>query len=108
MPVRVTLTALAAADIDSAVNYYRTEAGPEVALGFVEALEDTADHLSRHPFSGSLRFSYELDIPRLRCRSVQRLPYLIFYVTGQDSIDIWRVLHARRDIPASLASDPPE
>ena len=108
MPAEVALRALATADIDSAVIYYRTEAGPAVALDFVEALEAAIDHLSQHPRVGSLRFAYELDIPGLRCWSLQRFPYLVFYLTAHDDrVDVWRVLHARRDIPASLATDPP-
>ena len=106
VPAEVALRALAAADIDSAVIYYRTEAGPAVALDFVEALEAATDHLS-HPRAGSLRFAYELDIPGLRCWSLRRFPYLVFYLTAHDDrVDVWRVLHARRDIPASLATDP--
>ena len=107
VPAEVALRAFAAADIDSAVIYYRTEAGPAVALDFVEALEAAIGHFSRHPLAGSLRFAYELDIPGLRCWSLRRFPYLVFYLTAHDDrVDIWRVLHARRDIPASLATDP--
>jgi len=32
-----------------------------------------------------------------------RYPYLVFYVEHADHIDVWRVLDARRDIPAWLA-----
>ena len=107
VPAEVALRAPAAADIDSAVIYYRTEAGPAVALDFVEALEAAIGHLGRHPRAGSLRFAYELGIPGLRCWSLQRFPYLVFYLTAHDDrVDVWRVLHARRDIPASLATDP--
>lgn len=42
------------------------------------------------------------------CRSrTARFPYLVFYVPDDETLDIWRVLHARRDIPAFLAADPP-
>jgi len=29
-----------------------------------------------------------------------RYPYLVFYVEHADHIDVWRVLHGQRDIPA--------
>jgi toxin ParE1/3/4 len=29
-------------------------------------------------------------------------PYLIFYIDRDDHVDVWRVLHAQRDIPARL------
>jgi toxin ParE1/3/4 len=33
---------------------------------------------------------------------VRRFPYLIFYLETEDRVDVWRPLHNRRDIPASL------
>jgi toxin ParE1/3/4 len=103
--VHVGLSALAAGDIDSALSYYRTEAGRRTALEFVDALENAIENLRRHPLIGSLRCAYELEIPNLRSWPLQRFPYLIFYVPDDDRIDIWRVLHARRDIPAYLTPD---
>lgn len=34
-------------------------------------------------------------------------PYLVFYVAGDDHVDVWRVLHAERDIPEWLGSAGP-
>jgi toxin ParE1/3/4 len=104
--LQVSLRAVAADDIEAAINYYRAEAGPETALAFVDSLETAIDHLSRHPFTGSLRFAFELEIPQLRSWCLQRFPYLVFYVAGDDLIDIWRVLHAHRDVPAHLSEEP--
>lgn len=33
-------------------------------------------------------------------------PDLLFYVPADDHLDIWRGLHAHRDIPAHLVADP--
>jgi toxin ParE1/3/4 len=33
---------------------------------------------------------------------------VIFYVEREDHIDVWRVLHGRRDIPALLEDPDPE
>ena len=63
------------------------------------------NHLRHYPNSGSLRFAFELEIPGLRSWSLQGFPYLIFYVPQDDRIDIWRVLHARRDIPTHLTAE---
>ena len=103
--MQVGLRALAAADIEAAVDHYREEAGPQTALDFVDALEAAITHLRHYPNSGSLRFAFELEIPGLPSWSLQRFPYLIFYVPQDDRIDIWRVLHARRDIPAHLTTE---
>ena len=105
--MQVDVRAFAAADIEAAVDHYRGVAGSRTALDFVDALEAAIDHLRHYPNSGSLRFAFELEIPDLRSWPLQKSPYLIFYVAQDDCIDIWRVLHARRDIPAYLSSDPP-
>lgn len=101
--MRADLRDAAARDIDKAVGYYRKEVGPDAAAGFVDALEAAVSHLCRHPLTGSLRFAYELGIPDLRSWSLRRFPYLVFYIADDERIDIWRVLHSRRDIPAHLA-----
>lgn len=106
--MQANLSALAVNDIDTALAYYRDEAGPQVAPEFVDALEAALDHLRQHPLTGSLRFAYELEIPELRAWPLQKFPYLIFYMPDHDHIDIWRVLHKRRDIPAHLTTDQPD
>lgn len=102
----VRFRARAARDADAAVDRYQREAGEAVALDFIESLEQCVSRIRRSRHVGSLRFSYELDIPELRVLGTRRFPYLIFYVPHDDSIDIWRVLHSRRDIPTTLAGDP--
>ena len=101
----VRLRERAAIDIDRAADYYLDEAGVEVASRFVDAVERAVGQIGRSPHSGSLRFSYELDIPGLRVRPLTRSPYLVFYVVGDEVVDVWRVLHARRDIPSAVAAD---
>lgn len=102
---RAQLRARAAADIDDAIAHLRDNAGDEVARAFIDALENGVNHIARSPSVGSLRFSYELGIPELRARTVRRFPYVIFYMPLGDHIDIWRVLHSRRDIPGTFARD---
>jgi toxin ParE1/3/4 len=87
-------------DIDDAVAYYLNEVSEQAALGFVDALERALAHISRHPASGSPRYAHELSLPDLRFWPMSRYPYLIFYVEGPIHIDVWRVLHGQRDIPA--------
>lgn len=91
--------------MEDVIEYYRQEAGEAVAVDFIESLEQCVGRIRRSPHTGSLRFSYELDIPELRVLGTQRFPYLIFYVPRGNSVDVWRVLHSRRDIPSTLADD---
>lgn len=91
--------ALARTDIEEAVEHYAQEAGQDVALGFIDALEAAFIFLSRNPSAGSLRFAHELDLPGLRVWPLKKFPHLVFYLDQGDRIDVWRVLHARRDVP---------
>lgn len=84
-----------------AVDYYLA-AAPSAALGFVDALEAAYEHIRRAPATGSPRYAHELNLPGLRFWPCKRYPYLVFYVERAGSIDIWRVLHGKRDIPRWL------
>lgn len=94
------------ADVDvlEAVEYYLQNA-PEVTLAFIDALEQTYRNIQRRPGAGSPRYAHELNLPGLRFWRCKRFPYLVFYVETADQINIWRVLHGSRDIPAWLLDD---
>jgi toxin ParE1/3/4 len=102
-PVR--LRRRAADDVEAAISRYLDEAGPEIAGRFIDAVERGLQRIGRRPHSGSLRFAYELDLPELRVWPLARFPYLVFYVERQHEIDVWRVLHSRRDLPVPLVGD---
>ena len=87
-------------DVDQAIDYYLGENALEAALGFIDALEQAYGHISRHPTTGSSRYASELDLPGLRFWPLKRYPHLVFYLERSDHIDVWRVLHNKRDIPA--------
>ena len=93
---------LAKQDIEEAISHYLAEEAEQAALGFIDALEQAYAHIGRHPATGSPRYAHELDLPGLRSWSLKRYPYIVFYVDCADHIDVWRVLHGMRDIPAWL------
>lgn len=95
--------ALARQDVEIALDHYAEVAGPDIALNFVGALETAFRAIAAKPGAGSPRFAHELELPGLRTRRIGRFPYLIFYIERGDHIDVWRILHDRRDIPAGLA-----
>ena len=90
----------ARADIAAITRHYAAEAGEAVALAFAAALEAAFAHIAAHPASGSLRHAEAAGIPGLRFRPLRRFPYLLLYLDHDDHLDIVRVLHARRDVPA--------
>ena len=96
----VVLRERARRDIEEAIDHYLAEAGPTVALSFIGLLEETRRHISEQPGSGSPRYAHELDIPGLRFRAAGKFPYLVFHVERETEIDVWRILHGARNIPA--------
>lgn len=87
-------------DVDDALAYYLSEDAPQAALGFIDALEKAYAQLGRHPGTGSPRYAHELNLPGLSAWPLTRYPYLVFYIERPDHVDVWRVLHGQRDIPA--------
>lgn len=87
-------------DVDEAVAYHLSAAGHAVALGFIDALEKAYGHIGRHPATGAARWAHELNLPGLRAWPLTRYPHLVLYVEHASHIDVWRVLHGQRDIPA--------
>lgn len=87
-------------DVQEALAFYLLEATEAAALGFIDALEEAYRHISRHPAAGSPRCAHELNLPGLRTWPLPRYPHVVFYVEHPGYIDVWRVLHGQRDIPA--------
>lgn len=99
----VALRASADCDIEAATDYYSDDAGEQIGRDFVAALQRCLAAITDFPGKGSPRFAHELDLPGLRSARLPGFPYLVFYIERDDAIDVWRVLHDRRDIPAWMA-----
>ena len=85
-------------DVLEAVEYYLQNA-PEVTLAFIDVLEQTYRNIQHRPGAGSPRYAHELNLPDLRSWPLVNFPYLVFYMEQPEHIDVWRILHAQRDIP---------
>jgi toxin ParE1/3/4 len=90
-------------DIERAVEYLLSEHAKKAAMDLLDELEKAYDLIRRHPAAGSSRYAHEIDLPALRSWSLTRFPFVVFYFEQEQHIEIWRVLHANRDIPAGLA-----
>ena len=73
-----------------------------MALRFINALETTYRTIADRPSTGSTRYAHELRLPGLRSPRLMSFPYFVFYIEHDDHIDVWRVLHALRDIPSRV------
>ena len=97
-PKPVIPRARAVHDVEAIMDYYLAEGSERAALGFIDTLERAYGHIGENPSTGSSRYAFELNYPELRCWPLARYPYLVFYVERGDHIDVWRVLHDKRDI----------
>lgn len=95
--------AKARTDIDHAIDYYLAKAGPDVALDFIDALERAFVLIGEAPAAGSPRWSHELNLPGLKTVRPKGFPWLVFYLEFETHVDVWRVLHAKRDVPAWMS-----
>lgn len=99
---QVRLHRRAVLDIEDAAAYYQAEAEKGMAECFARAVEAQLVRIAEFPALGSLRFSMELGIPQLRSSAVSSFPFSIFYMETSGSLNIVRVLHNSRDIPAAF------
>ena len=90
-------------DVDEVIAYYLEQRAVDAAMGFIDAVEKAYSHIGHHPAAGSPRYAHELNLPDLRFWLVPGYPYVVFYVERDDHVDVWRVLHAQRDIPSWMA-----
>jgi toxin ParE1/3/4 len=101
-PKPVRLTVAARRDVGGILAHYRREAGVPIADAFVDALQQALGFLAQNPAAGSLRYAYQTGIPGLRIWPIRRYPHLVLYLDGEHVLEVVRVLHGKRDIPASL------
>lgn len=99
----------AAADIAAIADYLSTNAGPAVALRFVDAVEAAYILLSAHPASGSSRHAHvlpELPVP-LRFHPVKHFErVLVYYLDQPDGVEVIRIWDASRGLDALLEEVP--
>lgn len=93
-------------DVEKAVAWYRREAGLPITLRFIDALDATYRAIATDPEIGSTRYAHQLGLKGLRFRILKGFPYLVFYAEQDDRIEVWRVLHAHRDIPREIEDAP--
>jgi toxin ParE1/3/4 len=98
------------ADMLIQVDWYRKKACPEVAEGYVNAIEATLQSLAKNPGLGRLRFQRWPELADIRSWRVDP-PYqrhLIFYRFDEELLMAERVIHGSRDLPRRLLQSPYE
>jgi toxin ParE1/3/4 len=90
-------------DVREAANYYADTVDADSAFRFSRAVNATTADIANSPKLGSPRYAELANLPGLRNRKLRRFPQMVFYMEYDDHIEIVRVLHAARDIPAWLS-----
>lgn len=93
-------------DFERIVDHYLEVESDRVAERFIDALEATYASIATDPHIGSGRYGHQLGLKGLRFRILDGFPYLVFYVETDDQIEVWRVLHAHRDLPREIEEGP--
>lgn len=90
---KVLFTPLAFEDLLNIWEYLATEADEDIADAFVDRIHEKCRSVARSPLGFRLR-------PELleHLRSCPFKNYILFYVPIDDGIEVYRVLHAARDI----------
>lgn len=95
---------LATADIDHAAAFLFAE-HPTTAGAFLAAVEAAFGLLVEQPGSGSPRHAHLLPGVILRMWPVPGFPHLICYLERADAVEVLRLLHGARDLPAILRDE---
>lgn len=90
------------AEIDELADYIASDS-LEAAMRFLDAVQQAFARIGEQPGIGSKRYAH---LPLLEGLQVWPVPgfekHLVFYVERGQYIDVLRVLHGARDIPATL------
>jgi toxin ParE1/3/4 len=94
----------AIANVHDIICYYREQAGTAVAENFAIEIAEAYARLRQHPNIGSPRPALDLDIAGIKSWALNRFPHLIFYEIQDDHVELWQILHPRRDITQAMLS----
>ena len=93
---KVVYLPLAEADILGAVEYIANRLdAPQAAADLLAELDKTVDLLSKFPYANQLYHSTRPMRDEIRKVSVKN--YVLYYAVFQDTVEIRRFLHGRRD-----------
>src|SRR2546426_6833914 len=90
-------------DMAAHVLYLNREAGAEIALRFVDAVEEALDRLEQFPHLGRVRHFRQSGSRSWMVPGFRR--WLLFYLPIKDGIRLYRVIHSAMDLEAQLGGE---
>jgi toxin ParE1/3/4 len=93
-------------DVDAATDRYAREAGLDVALRYLNTIEETYQQIASNPDAGAPVLAFSPRLVGLRFWPVTSFEkHLVFYVPEPGGVKIVRVLHGARDLTLELESE---
>lgn len=93
------------AEIDALADYIAADS-LDTAARFLDAMQKAFDLIGEQPGIGSKRYAHLRMWENVRLWRVPGFErHLIFYIERPGHVDVLRVLHGARDIPAALMDD---
>jgi toxin ParE1/3/4 len=101
MPLELEVLLPAQMDVSNAQDWYE-DATPGLGEAFSEEFLTALALLADMPGIGSRRFAHLYARIDLRCWSLDRFPFRIFYAVQGNTLRVYRVYHERRNVKKSL------
>lgn len=98
----IRVHALADQDIHNVIHYYIDLQAAKAGTEFLVALEKAYKFIGQFPDAGSKRLGITMQLPKLRTWSLTKFPYSLIYMCDAQGVDIFRLLHHKRDMPNYL------
>ena len=97
--LRLKLSAIALAESNDAISYYRN-ISQKLGTAFRTELTRSLDLLRQRPDIGSNRFAHLFPGLDVRAWSIDRFPYQVLYTADHRTLRVIRISHERRPIGA--------
>lgn len=87
-------------DMAGHILYLNREAGSDIALRFIDSVEEALERLERFPYLGRVRHFRQQGLRSWPVPGFRR--WLIFYLPIKNGVRLYRVIHSARNLEKQL------
>ena len=89
---------LADKDIIDAIEFYNESLAYKASTRFLDAIEKALRFILAFPKAGSSRLGEIVGLKQFKTWPLTKFPFLVVYIVEDESIDIVRLIHQKRDL----------
>ena len=89
-------------DIIDAIDFYNDALAHQASTRFLDSIEKALRFIWAFPEAGSSRLSEILGLKQFKTWPLTKFPFLVVYIVKDESIDIVRLIHQKRDLSEPL------